>query len=152
MAGYLGDPDATRAVTTASGAIRTGDLGELDEDGALFLTGRLKDLIITGGLNVAPAEVEAAACRHPAVASAVVVGIPDPRWGETPVVVAVPVPGSPLRPGDLLTFCRTELSGFKRPSGAALVDRLPLTGIGKSAKSVVRDRILSGEITLVRSG
>jgi acyl-CoA synthetase (AMP-forming)/AMP-acid ligase II len=152
MAGYLGDPDATGEVMTASGAIRTGDLGELDEDGALSLTGRLKDLIISGGLNVAPAEVEAAACRHPAVASAVVVGIPDPRWGETPVVVAVAMSGSPLRPSDLLSFCRTELSGFKRPSGAALVDRLPLTGIGKSAKSVVRDRILNGEITLVRSG
>jgi fatty-acyl-CoA synthase len=152
MSGYLGDPDATRAVTTESGAMRTGDLGELDEDGALFLTGRLKDLIISGGLNVAPAEVEAAACRHPAVASAVVVGIPDPRWGETPVVVAVPMSGSPLRPSDLLSFCRTELSGFKRPSGAALVEQLPLTGIGKSAKSVVRDRILNGEITLVRAG
>jgi acyl-CoA synthetase (AMP-forming)/AMP-acid ligase II len=151
MAGYLGDPEATRAVTTASGAVRTGDLGEMDEDGALYLTGRLKDLIISGGLNVAPAEVEAAACRHPAVASAVVVGIPDPKWGETPVVVAVPMSGSPLRPDDLLSFCRTELSGFKRPSGAALVDRLPLTGIGKSAKSVVRDRILNGEITLVRA-
>ena len=152
MAGYLGDPEATSKVMTASGAIRTGDLGELDEDGALSLTGRLKDLIITGGLNVAPAEVEAAACRHPAVASAVVVGIPDPKWGETPVVVAVPMSGSPLHPSDLLSFCRTELSGFKRPSGAALVDRLPLTGIGKSAKSVVRERILNGEITLVRSG
>jgi acyl-CoA synthetase (AMP-forming)/AMP-acid ligase II len=151
MLGYLGDPDATDAVTTASGAIRTGDLGELDEDGALFLTGRLKDLIISGGLNVAPAEVEAAVCRHPSVASAVVVGIPDPRWGETPVVVAVPMPGSPLRPDDLLTFCRAELSGFKRPSGAALVEQLPLTGIGKSAKNVVRERILTGEITLVRS-
>jgi acyl-CoA synthetase (AMP-forming)/AMP-acid ligase II len=67
------------------------------------------------------------------------------------VVVAVPMSGTPLRPSDLLSFCRTELSGFKRPSGAALVDRLPLTGIGKSAKSVVRDRILNGEITLVRS-
>jgi acyl-CoA synthetase (AMP-forming)/AMP-acid ligase II len=152
MAGYLGDPAATAAVTTAAGAIRTGDLGELDEDGALYLTGRLKDLIISGGLNVAPAEIEAAACRHPAVASAVVVGIPDTRWGETPVVVAVPVNGTPLQPGDLLRFCRTELAGYKRPSGAALVDQLPLTGIGKSAKSVVRDRILRGEISLVRSG
>jgi acyl-CoA synthetase (AMP-forming)/AMP-acid ligase II len=151
MSGYLGDPAATAAVMTPWGAIRTGDLGELDEDGAVSLTGRLKDLIITGGLNVAPAEVEAAACRHPGVASAVVVGIPDPKWGETPVVVAVPMSGSPLHPGDLLRFCRAELSGFKRPSGAALVDRLPLTGIGKSAKSVVRDRILNGEITLVRS-
>ncbi len=151
MVGYLGDPAATSAVTAASGAIRTGDLGELDEDGALFLTGRLKDLIITGGLNVAPAELEAVVSRHPAVASAVVVGIPDAKWGETPVVVAVPMAGRPLGPDELLSFCRTELSGFKRPSGAAVVDSLPLTGIGKSAKSVVRDRILRGEITLVRS-
>ena len=151
MTGYLGDHEATRAVTTASGAIRTGDLGVLDEDGALFLTGRLKDLIISGGLNVAPAEVEAVACRHPAVASAVVVGIPDTKWGETPVVVAVPKPDQPLEPADLLRFCHGELAGFKRPSGAALVERLPVTGIGKSAKGVVRDRILKGEITLVRS-
>ena len=152
MLGYLGDPESTSLATTADGAMRTGDLGRLDADGRLRLTGRLKDLIITGGYNVAPAEIEAVACRHPAVASAVVVGIPDSNWGETPVVVAVAFPGSRLGPHDLLSFCRGELPGFKQPSGAALVERLPLTGIGKSAKAVVRRQILEGEIALVRAG
>jgi len=152
MIGYLGDPESTRVATTPDGAMRTGDLGRLGEDGSLRLTGRLKDLIITGGFNVAPAEIEAVACRHPSVASAVVVGIPDSHWGETPVVVAVAFPGSELAPRDLLAFCRDELSGFKRPSAAGLVDHLPITGIGKSAKAVVRQQILKGEIALVRAG
>ena len=151
MVGYLGDPELTKSATTPSGAMRTGDLGRIDEDGALILTGRLKDLIITGGFNVAPGEIEAVACGHPSVAAAVVVGIPDPRWGETPVVVAVPAAGTTLEPSELLGYCRRELAGFKRPSGAALVDRIPMTGIGKSAKGVVRQRILEGGITLVRS-
>ena len=150
--GYLDDAGATAAVLLPSGAIRTGDLGTLDEHGRLRLTGRLKDTIITGGLNVAPAEIEAVACRHPRVASAVVVGIPDARWGETPVVVAVPQSGDGLAPHELLSFCRGELPGFKRPSGAAVVESLPLTGIGKSAKAVVRQRVMQGEIELVRAG
>jgi acyl-CoA synthetase (AMP-forming)/AMP-acid ligase II len=144
MVGYLGEQPAT-------GGMRTGDLGTLSEDGSLVLTGRLKDLIISGGFNVAPAEIEAVACRHPSVASAVVVGLPDPRWGETPVIVAVPLPGAELVPHELLSYCRRELSGFKRPSAAGLVASLPMTGIGKSAKGVVRQRILEGEIALVRA-
>ena len=152
MIGYLGDPAGTRAATTAAGAMRTGDLGTFAGDGALMLTGRLKDLIITGGMNVAPAEIEAVACRHPSVASAVVVGIPDSRWGETPVVVAVGQPGAQLLPGELLAFCRDRLADYKRPSGAALVDRLPLTGIGKSAKGLIRQQVLDGEVELVRAG
>jgi acyl-CoA synthetase (AMP-forming)/AMP-acid ligase II len=144
MVGYLGE-------ATATGGMRTGDLGMLAEDGSLVLTGRLKDLIITGGYNVAPAEIEAVACRHPSVASAVVVGMPDPEWGETPVLVAVPLPGADLAPNELLAYCRSELTGFKRPSAAGLVPSLPMTGIGKSAKGVVRQRILKGEIALVRA-
>jgi acyl-CoA synthetase (AMP-forming)/AMP-acid ligase II len=144
MVGYLGERPAT-------GGMRTGDLGTLAEDGSLVLTGRLKDLIITGGFNVAPAEIEAVACRHPSVASAVVVGLPDPRWGETPVLVAVAVPGAELAPQELLSYCRRELVDFKRPSAAGLVKSLPMTGIGKSAKGVVRRRILEGEIELVRA-
>jgi acyl-CoA synthetase (AMP-forming)/AMP-acid ligase II len=85
------------------------------------------------------------------VASAVVVGLPDPRWGETPVIVAVPLPGAELAPHELLSYCRRELTGFKRPSAAGLVGSLPMTGIGKSAKGVVRQRILEGEIALVRA-
>jgi acyl-CoA synthetase (AMP-forming)/AMP-acid ligase II len=136
---------------TDDGAILTGDLGRIDEHGRVFLTGRLKDLIISGGLNVAPAEIEAVACEHPGVLSAVVVGIPDERWGETPVVVAVPARGNGLAADDVLRHCRESLTPFKRPSAAALVDALPSTGIGKSAKSVIRRRILDGEIELVRA-
>ena len=81
----------------------------------------------------------------------VVVGIPDERWGETPVVVAVPARGNGLAADDVLRHCRRELTSFKRPSAAALVDVLPATGIGKSAKAVIRRQILDGEIELVRA-
>jgi acyl-CoA synthetase (AMP-forming)/AMP-acid ligase II len=151
MLGYHGDEAATAAVMTADGAIRTGDLGRIDEQGRLFLTGRLKDLIISGGLNIAPAEIEAVACEHPDILTAVVVGIPDERWGETPVVVAVPSSGNGVAARDVLLHCRNGLTAFKRPSAAALVDVLPSTGIGKSAKSVIRRQILAGEIELVRA-
>ena len=146
MLGYFG-----AAETTAGGDIRTGDLGRIDERGRVFLTGRLKDLIISGGLNVAPAEIEAVACEHPGILTAVVVGIPDDRWGETPVVVAVPARDNGVAARDVLHHCRRELTSFKRPSAAALVDVLPATGIGKSAKAVIRQQILDGEIALVRA-
>jgi acyl-CoA synthetase (AMP-forming)/AMP-acid ligase II len=144
MLGYHGAP-------ASGGDIRTGDLGRIDERGRVFLTGRLKDLIISGGLNVAPAEIEAVACEHPGVLTAVVVGIPDDRWGETPVVVAVPARDNGVAASDVLHHCRRALTSFKRPSAAALVDVLPATGIGKSAKAVIRQRILDGEIALVRA-
>jgi acyl-CoA synthetase (AMP-forming)/AMP-acid ligase II len=151
MHGYLGDEQATAGSTTPAGAMRTGDLGWFDEAGLLFLSGRLKDVIISGGLNIVPAEIEAVACRHPQVAVAAVVGIPDARWGETPVVVAVPTPGATITAGDVLEHCRHGLASFKRPSGAALVEVLPVTGIGKSAKTVIRQQVLDGTIALVRS-
>ena len=146
MLGYFG-----AAENTTGGDIRTGDLGRIDERGRVFLTGRLKDLIISGGLNVAPAEIEAVACEHPGILTAVVVGIPDDRWGETPVVVAVPARDNGVAARDVLHHCRRELTSFKRPSAAALVDVLPATGIGKSAKAVIRQQILDGEIALVRA-
>jgi fatty-acyl-CoA synthase len=148
--GYFEDESATLAALTPSGAIRTGDLGRVDENGRLFLTGRLKDLIISGGFNVAPAEIEAAACRHQEVAAAAVVGVPDERWGETPVVVAVPKRGSPLTAHELLSHCRKELTDYKRPSAAAIVSELPVTGIGKSAKAQLRQDILDGDLQVVR--
>lgn len=152
MRGYLDDPDATAAALTRAGAIHTGDLAYLDDAGLLHLKGRLKDLIISGGMNIVPAEIERTACRHPRVVTAAVVGVPHPRWGETPVVVAVPTSGKGLTPADILDFCRAELAGYKRPTAAALVDSLPQTGIGKVAKGVLRDRVMSGEIPVVRAG
>jgi acyl-CoA synthetase (AMP-forming)/AMP-acid ligase II len=152
MRGYLDDPDATAAALTPTGAIHTGDLAYMDDGGMLHLKGRLKDVIISGGMNIVPSEIELTACRHPRVAAAAVVGIPHPRWGETPVVVAVPAAGNTLTPADVLDFCRAELSGYKRPTAAALVDSLPQTGIGKIAKGVLRDGVVNGEIPVVRAG
>ena len=152
MKGYYENPAATSAAIAGDGAMRTGDLGRLDDRGLLFLTGRKKDIIISGGINVSPAEIEAVACRHSAVQRAVVVGIPSPRWGETPVVVAEARPGETLSPSDLLDHCRNQLTGYKRPSAVGIVTHLPTTGIGKTAKDVVRRQILNGEINLVRIG
>lgn len=149
MLEYLDDSDSTNAVLTADGSMRTGDLGSLDDRGFLHITGRIKDVIISGGLNVAPAEVEEAACRHPQVVAASVVGIPDSRWGETPVVVAIPDTDSMLTAAEVLEFCRTELKTFKRPSAAAVVASLPVTGIGKAAKSTIKQLVMDGEIELV---
>jgi acyl-CoA synthetase (AMP-forming)/AMP-acid ligase II len=150
MRGYLNDAGATAATLTPDGSIRTGDLGKIGSDGQVRLTGRLKDLIISGGLNIAPAEIEAAACRHPSVAAAAAIGVPDERWGETPVIVAVASGGNSLTPEELLEHCRSQLSGYKRPSAAAIVAQLPQTGIGKSAKVALREAIVRGELELVR--
>lgn len=149
MAGYLNDPEQTALALTGDGAVRTGDVGRLDEYGRLFLTGRLKELIISGGLNISPTEIEAAAFRHPAVAAAAAVGIPDQRWGETPVLVAVPTRGESLTPEELLRHCDEELSSYKRPSAVAVISDLPVIGIGKSAKSVLKKQLLQGELELV---
>jgi acyl-CoA synthetase (AMP-forming)/AMP-acid ligase II len=152
MRGYYKDRTASSAALTGNRSIKTGDLGRIDERGWVYLTGRLKDLIITGGLNVAPAEIEAIACHHPLVGAAAVVGIPHARWGETPVVVGVARDGGTgLTPDVLLSHCRQSLKGFKRPSAAAVVETLPSTGIGKIAKNQLRDQIVRGEISLVHA-
>lgn len=151
MLQYHRAPQATADIVTEDGAIRTGDLGRIDERGRVFLTGRLKDLIITGGFNVAPAEIEAATCRHPRVAAAAAVGIPDTRWGETPIILVVPTAGDRLTADEVLQHCQRELAGFKRPSGAAVLDSLPATGIGKTDKTALRTCILKGDVPVVRT-
>jgi acyl-CoA synthetase (AMP-forming)/AMP-acid ligase II len=150
MTGYFRDPEATGRALTADGAIKTGDVGHLDSKGRLFLTGRLKDIIISGGLNVSPAEIEAVAITYPGVATAAVVGVPDERWGETPVVIVVPKRGVSISPSAILGHCRSHLSGYKRPSGAAVVDALPTTGIGKAAKRDLRNAIVNGHLRIER--
>lgn len=151
MLGYLGDPDATATAVTAAGAMRTGDIGRVDDRGLLFLTGRLKDIIISGGLNIAPAEIESVAFAHRDVHEAIVIGVPSERWGETPVVVAVPRSGVDLAADELLRHCRNALASFKRPSAAAVVTSLPTTGIGKVDRATVKRMIESAEITLTIS-
>ena len=109
MRGYLDDPEATRAVLR-DGWLRTGDLGEIDRDGCLRILARRHDLIISGGENVYPAEIEHALCEHPDVADAVVIGVPDAKWGEVPLaIVVLRQPGRP----DLGAFLETRLARYK---------------------------------------
>lgn len=150
MKGYYEDQAATRAAFAPDGSMRTGDLGRIDERGLVFLTGRSKDIIISGGINIAPVEIEAVAAQHPAIERAIVVGVPSERWGETPVVVAVPRPGWGFTSDDLLSHCRSQLTGHMRPTGAGLIDAFPTTGIGKAAKEAVKKMIVDGKISLVR--
>jgi len=126
MDGYFDDPEAT-AAALRDGWYHTGDLGELDGEGYLSIVGRLKDVIRSGGESVAPAEVEAALARHPAVAEVAVVGIPDAQWGEIVCAVVVPAAGAAPSLADLQKCCEGRLAGFKKPRRLELVDALPRT-------------------------
>ncbi|MBM4397596.1 MAG: AMP-binding protein [Deltaproteobacteria bacterium] len=138
MLGYWNRPDETAQVLR-DGRLYTGDLGRLDEDGYLYLTGRKKDLIISGGENVHPAEVENAILSHPGVAEAAVLGLPDPRWTEVPAAAVVRRdPG--LTAEALLGFLAARLAKYKMPRKVVFVDSLPRNAAGKVLKNRVRDR------------
>ncbi len=145
---YYDDPEATALAVDADGWVHTGDLGTMDERGVVTVTGRIKDLIIRGGENIAPAEIESCLVAHEAVVDAAVVGVADDRWGET--VGAVVVPREPGRPGlmeELVAHCRERLSPYKVPQHWFFVDALPLTATGKSHKPTIRSSIAEGRLT-----
>lgn len=142
MAGYYRN-DAATARTIRAGRLHTGDLGYVDGDGDLFLVQRRSDLIVTGGENVYPAEVEAILRAHPAVAEACVVGVPDAEWGQR-VAAAVQVhPGAALAESDLLVFCRERLAGYKVPRQVRFVAELPQTASGKIERRRVAELLVS---------
>jgi len=143
MSGYLDDPEATEAVRV-DGWLRTGDVGRIDGAGRLHVIDRKKDLIVRGGNNVHPAEVEAVLCAHPGVAEVAVVGRPDPYWGEE--VVAVVVPRGDAALDDLGRFAAARLSPVKVPRELAVVDELPLGPSGKVLKRVLRERLAAGTL------
>jgi acyl-CoA synthetase (AMP-forming)/AMP-acid ligase II len=143
MAGYWDQPDAT-AETLRGGWLHTGDVGSFDEDGYLTLRDRSKDLIISGGMNVYPREVEEALLRHPGVRAAAVVGRPDPEWGEAVVAFVVPADDTAPPPaGDLDRTCLETIARFKRPKDYVFVDALPTNNYGKVLKRELRDRLRS---------
>jgi long-chain acyl-CoA synthetase len=145
MAGYLDDPEATRAAL-GTGFLRTGDVGFLDAAGRLTVVDRIKDMIIRGGFNVVPAEVEAVLVEHPAVREAVVVGTPDSHYGEEVVCVLVLRPGAQLDPAALFAHCRERLSRTKLPRRYAVLDALPVGPSGKVQRRVVRDRVQCADL------
>jgi long-chain acyl-CoA synthetase len=131
--GYADNPEATRLLLTADGWLRTGDIGHLDAEGYLYLTDRLKDMIITGGENVYPAEVEAVLRQHDRIADVAVVGLPDDRWGER--VAAVVVPRGSVDADEVMAFAAGRLAGYKRPRSVFVVAELPRNAVGKVQKA-----------------
>jgi fatty-acyl-CoA synthase len=141
MKGYWNRPDATAAAIDAEGWFHTGDVGYLDEDGFLYIADRVKDMVITGGENVYPAEVESVIYEHPAVAEVAVFGLPDPRWGEAVVAVVALKPDAALDLEELRAFAGQRLARFKLPTRLELVDALPRNPAGKVLKFELRSRL-----------
>jgi O-succinylbenzoic acid--CoA ligase len=136
MQGYINRPEAT-ATALRGGWLHTGDLGYLDAEGYLYVVSRRADLIISGGENVYPAEIEAALLAHPAVADAAVVGLADTRWGQVPAAAVQLRPGARPSAGELIDFCRARLAGYKLPRTIRFVELLPRNAAGK----IQRDQV-----------
>jgi long-chain acyl-CoA synthetase len=138
MAGYWNDPEAT-AKAMRGGWLHTGDVGSLDAEGFLTIKDRSKDMIISGGSNIYPREIEEVLLRHPAVAECSVVGRPHPEWGEE--VVAFIVKKMPVKVEELDSFCLENIARFKRPKDYRFVDALPKNNYGKVLKTELRRRL-----------
>jgi malonyl-CoA/methylmalonyl-CoA synthetase len=145
FAGYWGRDEATRESFDPDGWwFRTGDLGFRDADGYFHITGRARELIISGGFNVYPREVEEVLATHPGVGEVAVLGLPDPDFGEQVVAVVVPAAGQPAPEAQaLVDWCKDRLASFKKPRRVELVDALPRNALGKIQKHVLRERLTS---------
>jgi long-chain acyl-CoA synthetase len=138
MPGYWKRPDETARTMTPDGWLKTGDGGYIDDDGYIFLTDRLKDVIISGGENIYPMEVENVLASHEAVAEVAVIGVPSDRWGETVKAVVVLKSGKKASAADLMEHCRYSLAAYKRPTSVDFVDALPRDPTGKLLKAALR--------------
>lgn len=141
FAGVWGDADASKSRFLPDGAVLTRDMGYLDDDGYLFLTGRKEDLIISGGFNIWPTELELVLAAHPAVAEAAVVGIPHDRWGETPLALIVPAAGGPpITESGLVEWTREKLGPVKKLGAVRFGTQLPRSPMGKVLRNQIRDQ------------
>jgi long-chain acyl-CoA synthetase len=144
MKGYLNNPEATQAAFWEGEWFRSGDIGLFDDHGYLFIVDRLKDMVITGGENVYPREVEEVLYQHPAVEECAVIGLPDPQWGERVVAFIVPRSGKTVDPEELKAFLKTRLSSFKVPKEYIAVRDLPKSPAGKLLKRELRQQSQNG--------
>jgi long-chain acyl-CoA synthetase len=146
---YYKDADATATTWTSDGWLRSGDLGYVDEDGFLYLVGRKKDLIVRGGHNVYPTDIESVILEHPNVQEAAVVGVPHDVLGEDVAAFVVPKPGTAIGADELKEFCASHLADYKRPRHVTFVDSLPRNATGKVMKHLLVDGV-AGETAASR--
>ena len=139
--GYFGSEAATRAAFTDDGWLRTGDVARTDPDGYTFIVDRIKDMYISGGENVYPAEVERILMAHPDILEAAVVGVADEKWGEVGVGFLLRRPGKPIDTERLPTWCRERLAAYKVPKRFCIVDEFPRTAAGKVRKNILKDSL-----------
>ncbi len=140
MKGYWRDEEKTKKAFTPDGWYRTGDLGYMDEEGYIYLCGRADDLIVRGGENISPEEVENVLYSHPKIEEAAVIGVPDLEWGQQPRAIVVLKKGETATPEEIMEYCRGKLAGFKRPRSVIFVDELPKTSTGKVLRRVLREQ------------
>jgi acyl-CoA synthetase (AMP-forming)/AMP-acid ligase II len=139
MTGYWRDEGKTAQVMTTDGWLRTGDMGWMDEEGYLYLAGRADDMIIRGGENISPEEVEEVLRSYPKVEEATVIGVPDVEWGQEPRAVVVLRKGETATAEEVMEYCRSRLAGFKRPRSVVFVDSLPRNPMGKVLRKKLRE-------------
>jgi len=143
MTGYWRRPDDTAAVVR-EGWFHTGDAGSVDDGGFIYIRDRIKDMIVSGGENIYPAELESVLAGHPDVADVAVIGVPDERWGETVKAIVVSRPDSGLSEEALIEWSRSRLAGFKRPRSVDFVQALPRNPSGKVLKRELKEAHWSG--------
>jgi acyl-CoA synthetase (AMP-forming)/AMP-acid ligase II len=138
-AGYWDAPEMTREAIV-DGWLHTGDTGYLDEEGFLYIQGRKKDMIISGGMNIYPSEIEEVLREHPSVADVAVIGVPHERWGETVCAVIEAAPGATVDEAEIVAFSKEHLASYKKPSLVRVIDAIPRTAAGKPQKFLLRER------------
>ncbi|HMT43585.1 MAG TPA: AMP-binding protein, partial [Chakrabartia sp.] len=138
MIGYWRLPEATQKTLTNDGWVYTGDAGYMDEDGYLYIHDRVKDMIISGGENVYPAEVESAIYGHPDVLEVAVIGVPDDKWGEAVKAVCAPKPGHSIDADSIIAWARERIAGFKVPKTVDTIEALPRNPSGKILRRELR--------------
>jgi len=140
MTGYWKDEQKTGQVMTSDGWLRTGDMGWMDEEGYIYLSGRADDMIIRGGENISPEEVEEVLHSHPKIEEAAVIGVPDPEWGQEPRAVVVLKKGEKVASEEIIEHCRSKLAGFKRPRSVVFIEALPRGAMGKVLRKKLREQ------------
>jgi acyl-CoA synthetase (AMP-forming)/AMP-acid ligase II len=144
FAGYWRAPEVTQAAFDAQGWLHTGDLARVDDEGYIYIVDRRKDMLVSGGFNIYPTEIEGALSQHPGVYEVCVVGVPDERWGEVVKAVVVLRQGAQATEQELIEFCKTRLADFKKPRSVDFVAELPKNSNGKLSRKDVRERYWQG--------